>query len=246
MRLVAGLLIVGCIAVAPAHAADQTLRVQIVEPYLDLHTGPGRGYPVTQVVERGEWVQVLRRRTGWFKVRTDDGREGWVSRDAIETTVTGAGEQTRFRDVSLEHYLSRRFELSFAGGVIESDPYMAGRFGYRFTDNLTVESTLGQIAGEFSSTTLYSVAVVSQPFPEWRVSPFLSLGLGRFKNVPKATLVGAIETDSNMADAGVGINIYVTRNFLVRADYRRHVVFVDANRTNEYNELSLGIGVFLH
>lgn len=246
MRRAAVLLIAGWIAVAPAQAADETLRVQVVEPYLDLHTGPGSGYPATQVVERGEWVDVLKRRTDWFKVRTADGREGWVSRAAIEATVIGSAVPTRFSDVSVEQYLARRFEVSFAGGVIEGDPYMAARFGYRITDNLGVEASIGQIAGDLSSTNLYAVAIVSQPFPEWRVSPFLSLGIGRFNNIPKATLVGATETDSTMADAAVGVNVYVTRSFLVRADYRRHVVFVDVNRTNEYNEFSLGFGVFLN
>ena len=47
----------------------------VAEPYLELKTGPGRGYPVTQVVARGEAVDVLFRRTDYFKVRTErDGK----------------------------------------------------------------------------------------------------------------------------------------------------------------------------
>ena len=46
-------------------------RVQVVvqDPYIDLHTGPGRGFPVTQVVDRGATIELLRQRTDWIKVR---------------------------------------------------------------------------------------------------------------------------------------------------------------------------------
>ena len=38
----------------PVRGANDGVHVQVAEPYLELHTGPGRGYPVTQVIERGE------------------------------------------------------------------------------------------------------------------------------------------------------------------------------------------------
>jgi hypothetical protein len=230
---------------APASAArDSHERVQVADPYLELHTGPGRGYPVTQVVERGEWVEILGRMTDWFKIRTAQGREGWVSRAQIERTTTEAGVQKSFRDVLLDDYLNRRLEVGFAGGVIESDPYMMVRVGYRFNDNLSAEIAMGQVTGDFSSSTLYYVAILSRPFPDWAVSPFFSLGLGRFNNTPRATLVGAIATESNMANAALGLEYYLTQRFYLRADYRRHIVFVDENRINEYNEMSLGVGFF--
>lgn len=219
-------------------------RVQITEPYLDLHTGPGRGYPVTQSIQRGEWVEVLQRRTDWFKVRTADGKEGWVSRDKIETTLTELGDNTSFREATTGGYWDRRIEAGFAGGVVRRDSFMMMRIGYRFTDNLYVESALGQISGDFSDSTLHYVSVRSKPFPDWRWSPFFSLGIGRFINKPRATLVGATETRSNMANAAIGVDYEVTRRLYVRGDYRRHIVFVDESRINEYNELSLGVGLF--
>jgi hypothetical protein len=234
------------LAAAPARGADEPLQVQVVEAYLELHTGPGRGFPVTQVVERGESVEILKRRTDWFKVRTARGKEGWVSRAEIEATVSAGGAPLRLRDVLLEDYRRRRFEIGFAGGVLESDPFMIVHAGYRLHENLTGEITFGQVSGDFSSSTLYYAALLSEPFPEWRVAPFFSLGLGRFRNTPKATLVGALETESNLANAALGARYYLTRRFVVRGDYRRHVVFVDAGRINEYNEVSLGIALFIY
>jgi len=64
---------------APAvGAAREYLQVFVAQPYLELHTGPGPGYPVFNVVPREERVDVLYRRTDWFKVRTERGVEGWA------------------------------------------------------------------------------------------------------------------------------------------------------------------------
>ena len=54
-------------------AREKLLQVFISEPYLELSTGPGRGYPVFHVVERDASVDVLYRRTDWFKVRDERG-----------------------------------------------------------------------------------------------------------------------------------------------------------------------------
>ena len=40
------------LATARADAREH-LQLFVVQPYLELHTGPGRGYPVTQLVARG-------------------------------------------------------------------------------------------------------------------------------------------------------------------------------------------------
>ena len=83
------------LAMTPARAAHELLQLFVTQPYLELHTGPGRGYPVTQVVARGESVDVLFRRTDWFKVRTERGVEGWAS--ARELTLATLADGSRFR-----------------------------------------------------------------------------------------------------------------------------------------------------
>ena len=42
---------------------DYQPSVVVTAPYLDLHTGPGRGYPVFHSVEEGEEIVIVRRRT---------------------------------------------------------------------------------------------------------------------------------------------------------------------------------------
>lgn len=243
-KVLAVLMLWGSWMFLPVHA--DYARTEVVEPYLELHTGPGRGYPVTQIIERGEQIEILLRKTDWFKVRNLQDKEGWVPRARIEQTLTQAGIPLKLRDVKMDDYRSRRVEVGFSGGVLEGDAFMMVNAAYRFNPNLTAGTTLGHASGDFSSSLLLYASILSEPFPEWRVSPFLSLGLGRFYNRPRSTLVSAIDTESNMANAALGARFYLTRRFVVRGDYRRHVVFVDQNRINEYNELSMGIAIFFY
>ena len=66
-----------------AEAAEEYRTVSVADPYLEIRTGPGRGYPKFYVVDRGETVEILKRKTDWFKVRAANGKEGWVEREQI-------------------------------------------------------------------------------------------------------------------------------------------------------------------
>jgi hypothetical protein len=230
--------------VLPVSADESNERVLVADPYLELHTAPGRGYPIFDISERGERVEILKRHTDWFKVRTARGKEGWVSREQMEATLTEAGERKTFRDVLFDDYLARRLEFGFSFGTFRRDPLLSAYTGYRVHENLVVELTVAQSAGDFSTTSLYYAALVSQPFPDSRWSPFFSLGAGRFTNTPKSTLVSAIETKGGLANAAVGLRYYVTRQFFLHIEAKRHVTLVNYNSTGHYTELSAGAAFF--
>ena len=236
-----------CVLVAlalPVFADESHERVLVADPYLELHTGPGRAYPIFDIAERGERVEILKRHTDWFKVRTARDKEGWVSRAQMEVTLTEAVEKKTFRDVLFDDYLARRMEFGFAFGSLNHYPLLSAYAGYRLHENVEVELTIAQSAGDFSTTSLYYVSLVSQPFPDSRWSPFFSLGAGRFTNSPKATLVSAIETRGGLANAAIGLRYYVTRQFFVRVEAKKHVALIDYNRTDDYTELSAGAAFF--
>jgi len=230
--------------VLPVSADESNERVSVADPYLELHTGPGRAYPIFDIAERGEQVEILKRHTDWFKVRTVRGREGWVSRTQMEATLTGAGEKKIFRDVLFDDYLARRLEFGFSFGTFKRDSLLSAYTGYRVHDNFVAEFTIAQSAGDFSTTSLYYGALVSQPFPDSRLSPFVALGAGRFINTPKSTLVSAIETKGDLANAAIGLRYYVTRQFFLHIEAKRHVTLVNYNSTNHYTELSAGAAFF--
>lgn len=243
MRRVA-FLILSWAVLLPAWADENQPQVEVVDAYLELHTGPGRGYPIFHVVERGERISILKRRTDWFKIRTAGGKEGWSSRAQMERTIIEAGVPTSFRDIVIEDYLSRRFEMGFAAGRLEEDPLMMVRAGYILFENLSAELTYGQVSGNFSSSQLFYVGIRSELARDWRVSPFLTLGAGRFTSEPRATAVEKIKTKSDLANAGIGVIYYLTDRFQLRADYKRHVVLIDADRSDEYSEYSFGVSFF--
>ena len=96
-RLLAALILV-LLALSPAHAdaAERYRTVDVDDPYLEMHTGPGRGYPKFYVVERGESIDIIKRRTDWFLVRSPNGKEGWVDRRQMERTLQPDGDPLDF------------------------------------------------------------------------------------------------------------------------------------------------------
>src|SRR5688572_7796782 len=108
-----GLLILMLIA-APALADGPT--VTVADPYLEMRTGPGRGFPVFHVVERGEAVRVDVRRTDWFRVLDADGREGWVHRDQMAETLLPTGAKLAVKDPAREDFGEHRREAGILLG----------------------------------------------------------------------------------------------------------------------------------
>jgi len=233
--------LLGCLAVAPAAAEE---KVQITDPYIELHTGPGRGYPVFYVAERDEWIEILLRHTDWYKVRTANGEEGWVNRSQLATTLTAAGTATVFRDVLVDDYLRRRLELGAAWGLFDSEPMVKLWTGYRFADALSIELTIGQVQGTFAGTELWNVNLNVEPWSDRRLSPFFGVGLGRFTNVPNLSLVNAVDTTANLANAAVGLRWYIADRFVARFDYSIYTAYTSDNSSTEYRAATLGLAFF--
>jgi hypothetical protein len=227
-----------------ASAAEMAERVQITDPYIELRTGPGRGYPVFFVAAREEWIEILLRHTDWFKVRAANGQEGWVNRKQLETTLTEAGTTKAFRDILLDDYLQRKLELGAAWGQFESEPMLKIWSAYRFSDALSVEGTIGQVQGVFSGTDFWHVNLNVEPWSDRRLSPFFGIGLGRFKNIPNASLVNAIVTDANLANAAIGLRFHVAERFVARLDYSIYTAYVSDADSAEYKAVTAGIAFF--
>jgi uncharacterized protein YgiM (DUF1202 family) len=235
------LLLLGAGAAASASAQE---KVQITDPYVELRTGPGRGYPIFFVAAREEWIEILLRRTDWFKVRTATGEEGWVNRAQLETTLTEAGTTKAFRDVLLDDYLRRKLELGGAWGQFDGEPMLKIWTAYRFADALSIEATIGQVQGTFSGTEFWNVNLNVEPWSDRRLSPFFGVGVGRFKNIPNASLVNATVTDANLATAAIGLRYYIAERFVAKLDYSIYTAYVSDSDTAEYRAWTIGIAFF--
>jgi hypothetical protein len=223
-------------------------EVKVAEPFIELHTGPGIGYPVFYVVDRGEFVEVLKRRTDWFKVRyrrsANPDVEGWVSRAQMEKTLAPTGKVTRFAEAVLDDFTGRRWELGLVGGEFNSAPVMTLYSGYALTQNLSAELSVSQVLGDFSSSVLANFNLLLQPFPRQRYSPFFTLGVGQIDTSPKTTLVQVADRSDFIAHAGAGLKVYLTRQFILRIEYKNYVGFSSDDDNEEFEEWKAGFAFF--
>lgn len=243
--LAALLMLLATLAPAAAQtAAAAAERLTVADPYLELHTGPGRGYPVFHVVERSDWIEIELRHTDWFRVRTSDGKVGWVVRQQLERTLTAAGSQKTFRDLVVDDYLKRKVEMGLGYGRFRKEPMFKLWMGYRASDTLWLEGSIGQVQGVFSGTDLWHVNVYSEPWSHRRLSPFFGVGVGKFKNIPNASLVSAVSTNVNLANATIGLRYYLTDRFVLRTDYTFYTAYLSDARYGEYRAVTAGISFF--
>jgi len=230
---------------AKAQAAqEKLLQVFISEPYLELSTGPGRGYPVFHVVPREQSVDVLHRRTDWFKVRDEAGVEGWARARDMRRTKLADGTPFVFNLGDRAGFTSHDWEIGIGGGDY-GGANLIGFYGSRsLTDNMKVELSAAQFLGNASNGWKADLGLQHVLFPEWRFSPFLTLGTGFVSTSPRATIVLPEDREDQTAYVGAGARFYLTRRFFLRADYRWHTIFTSRDDNEELEEWKVVIACF--
>lgn len=63
--------------------------------FIDMHTGPGRGFPKFYAIAKGEKLTAIKQRTTWIKVETTKGRTGWIKATDLQNTRTLNGRAVR-------------------------------------------------------------------------------------------------------------------------------------------------------
>lgn len=228
-----------------AEAAAEELRtVSVADPFLEMHTGPGRGYPIYHVVDRGESVQIVMQRTEWYLVRAENGNEGWVALAQMELTLKPDGSEVEFGRATLEDLTNAKWEAGILAGDFGGANIISLYGGYSFNPHVSVEVWGSQILGNFSNGWMGSVNVVHETWPEWRFSPFFTLGAGVIHTSPKSTIVQGEDRTDEIAHVGVGVRIYATRRFLLRVEYKSYVVFTSRDENEEVEEWKAGFAFF--
>jgi hypothetical protein len=225
--------------------ADEPRKILIADPFIELHTGPGRGYPIFHVVERGREVEIVKRRTDWFQIRTEQGVEGWASREQMIATLEPTGEPLDLQEPARENYMSRRWQGGVMAGDFGGASLVSAFGGYAFSDNLSIELTLNHILGEFSNGYSATIGLMHVFVPEWRISPYFTLGTGIIYTEPKSTLVRVEDRDDQIGYVGGGLQFYLTRRFMLRSEYRNNVIFTSRDDNEEVDEWKyLGFAFF--
>jgi len=227
-----------------AQAADQYKTVSVADPFLEMHTGPGRGYPKFHVVDRGESVDSIKRRTNWFLVRTGNGKEGWVDLAQMELTLQRDGSATSFGTATQEDFTNAKWEAGLLAGDFGGANIISLYGSYSINPHVSVEAWGSQILGNFSNGWMGSVNVVHETWPDWRISPFFTLGTGVIHTSPKSTIVQGQDRTDQIGHAGFGLRFYAGRRFVLRAEYKSYVVFTSRDENEEVEEWKAGFAFF--
>jgi opacity protein-like surface antigen len=237
-------LILSLLATPGIAAEEQAATSMVVEAYVEMRTHPGRTYPVFYVAERGETIELLKQRTDWIKVRNHRGIEGWAHVNDIGHTVDSNGEPLALSAPNLDSFFNRRWEFGLLLGELDNTSAISGYGGYHFTRNLSVETSYSENFGDFSDGRMATVSLVHQMFPEWRYSPFFSIGGGVRETNPRSTLVATEDRTDATASVGAGVRIYLTGKLMLRLQYKHYVVMTERDDDEEAGEWKVGISAF--
>ena len=220
--------------------------VTVTDAYIELHTGPGRGYPIFHVIQRNEQVQIIKNKTDWFLVRGTDRNEteGWVYRAQMLHTFTSPDVQKQFGHLAFKNFQDRTGEFGMMNGEFEGSTSITLYTSYALSKNLGVNATLLSAAGEFNTLQVITVGLESIPFPDWKISPYFTMGLGELKSKPRQGTAFSQETKDNLATAGFGLRYYLTRRLLLTAAVLHYVTFIDNDTTGEFLEWKGGVSIF--
>jgi len=233
---------------APAQAWFEKYQPEVVvsDPYIELRTGPGRGYPIFYVAGQGDRVQLLKRRTDWIKISVDNPRQktGWVKMDQLSHTLDLEGNPVIVPERGIDQFEGRRWELGMSGGDFGGAASITGYLGFALTRNITLQAEGGQILGDFSDGTLFMGNIVMYPFPRSRISPFFTIGSGIVNVEPQTTIVQAEDRQDEIVHAGAGANFYLSDRFILRMEYKRHTVLTSRDDNQEIDQWKAGFSVF--
>ncbi len=250
-------LLVACIALSSAvmptaraaddgadRKRDKYLQLFVTLPYLELRTGPGRGYPVTQVAARDESVDVLKRKTDWFKVRTERGTEGWARATDMARLQLADGTPFKVDFGDLEGFARHRWELGIMAGDYGGATLIGGHLAYSLNDSLKIDFAASKFLGNATNGQKFELGLNHVFLPNRRWSPFFELGTGIVEIQPRVTLVAPIDRTDQTAYVGAGMRFYISRRFFLRGEYRWNTVFTSRDDNEEIKEWKLGLAAF--
>jgi hypothetical protein len=223
--------------------ADDAVVLEVAEPYVEMHTGPGRGYPVFHVVEQGDAIEILKRKPGWYKVRSTDNKTGWTKASQLAHTLEPTGVPVDLPEVSHGDYLTSSWQVGFNGGQLEGASTFGITAGYRPFSWIGLEIEGGKIFDESVTSDYYGAALLAEPLPEWIVTPFLSVGAGKFSFDERQKVLVDDAGSPSYTRFGGGASYYLGRNFLVRAEYRWYSISADDGNRG-LNAWVIGLNTF--
>ena len=241
-RLLALVLLLQAFHCGVTHASEANLELVVSEPYLEMHSGPGRGFPVVYVVGRDEIVTVLYSRTDWYKVRAPRGQEGWARREDLARTKLASGEPAPIP--TYPDFATHRWEVGAGYGVYNRQNLVTAYADYGLTTSIDAEFVVQQALGTLDNRLITSLGLRHTFIPEWKwFSPTAGIGTA-YQRIADKVPPAPLENHNQLAYASVGARGFITKRFMWRFDWRAYVVFNRLNVNEELEEWKFGLAVF--
>lgn len=241
-RLLALLLLVQAFTLTSVHSKERYVEVVITDPYIEMHSGPGRGYPVIYTVGRDDTVTILFSRTEWYKIRAARGQEGWVRRADLARTILASGEPAPIPPYP--DFATHRWEFGAGYGVFNHQNLVTGYGDFALTESLDTEFVLQQAFGTIDNRYIATIGLRHTFVPEWKwFSPTAGVGAG-YQYIENKSPPQPLERHNQMGYVSLGARGFITRRFMWRADWRKYDVFTNQNQTKEPEEWKFGLSVF--
>jgi len=235
-------LLVQALFAAKGYTKDKPIELVVAEPYLEMRSGPGRGFPVFYVVGRGETLVVLFSRTDWYKVRAPRGQEGWARREELAKTLFASGEPAPIPPYP--DFTNHRWELGAGYGVYNRQNLVTTYTDYALTQSLDAEFVLQQALGTIDNRYVATIGLRHTFVPEWKwASPTVGLGTG-YQTITDKIPPKPLETRNQLGYVSIGARGFITKRFMWRLDWRSYVIFTKQNANKEPEEWKFGLAVF--
>ncbi|RDH83110.1 MAG: hypothetical protein DIZ80_12705 [endosymbiont of Galathealinum brachiosum] len=241
------MLIIQLFSVNVYSASEPLQQVKIADPYIEMHTGPGGGYPIFHVMEKGAFIEVINRRANWFKIRNQKKLVGWVHYDQFSRTLSANGDPIKFAEITHEEFTERDWEWGVMVGDFGSAPSLSAYGSYLFNPNFATEASITQSIGDISSSLLFKLSLVMQPFPEWKYSPYFLMGTGIIDVKPSSTTIQPVDQTNQFSNISFGIKTHLTQKIILRLEYSQYTVFSstkDNDNNEDIDEWKAGFAVF--
>lgn len=225
-------------------SAGTIQRAQVADPFLEMRSGPGDGFPIFHIVERHEWIEIIKRKTDWIKVRTVDGKLGWTFIDQMENTLIAPGKRLGLGESDKTLFQQRKWYLGTMAGDFAGATAQSFQIGWNFTETMSTEIYVTSVSGNFTNSRIWGINVLSTPFPDWTISPFFVIGGGEIKNKPRQSFVFSDETKDGMANAGFGVRYHITRRAYLRAEIKDYIVLIGDQNSGNFRETKFGFSFF--
>jgi uncharacterized protein YgiM (DUF1202 family) len=217
--------------------AGEPLSLQVVSPYIELRTGPGKHYPIHYIGQRGETIEVIKSRTDWFKVRlqinTNNQTQGWVHSNALAKTIALDTKQPATDHPRLASTYSPKWSAGFSLGKFNEADIVGGFLSYAIADTTTIELHAGEYMGGTEQGWFSALQFHYAPYEFWRVSPFVALGYGYLGLEAKSSQPDLDDVDDNYFHNGAGFNFRLSEKYRLRFEYKQFNVLTSTNDNKE-------------